>query len=67
MSMHEHQTHEPSLTAAAAREHINDLLRAAHQSCVSAQLPARNPHRTPRRRLTWWRPQRPESTSPLPS
>ena len=45
---------QPSLTAAVAREHVNDLLRAADQSRASAHLPADNPHRTPRRRPTWW-------------
>jgi hypothetical protein len=66
MFMHEHQTYKPSLTAAAAHEHINDLLRAADQSRVSAQLPARNPERTPRRRRTWWwrRLQRPARLAP---
>lgn len=70
MFTHEHQTYMPSLTAAAAREHINDLLRGADQSRVSAQLPARNPHQTPSRRLTWWwrrRLQRPARLAPSPA
>ena len=68
MFTHERQTYQPSLTAAAAREHINDLLRAADQSRDSAQLPARNPHPTPRRRLTWWwRLQRPARLAPSPA
>ena len=46
--------YQPSLTAAAAREHVNALLRAADQSRATALLPAHNPHRTPRRRPTWW-------------
>lgn len=46
--------YQPSLTAAVAREHVNDLLRAADQSRAAAHLPADNPHRTPRRRPTWW-------------
>jgi hypothetical protein len=47
-------TYQSSLTAAFAREHINDLLRAADQSRATALLPAHNPHRTPRRRPAWW-------------
>lgn len=68
MFMHERQSYPPSLTAAAAREHINDLLRAADQSRVSAQLPTRNRHRTPRLRLAWWwRLQRPGRLAPCPA
>jgi hypothetical protein len=44
----------PSLTGAVAREHVNDLLREATVSRAAAQLPRRNPHRTPRRRPLWW-------------
>jgi hypothetical protein len=47
-------SYQPALTAAVAREHINDLPRAADHFRAAAQLPARNPHRTPRRRPTWW-------------
>lgn len=47
-------THSSSLTGAIAREHINDLLRDAASSRAAAQLPARNTHRTPRRRPLWW-------------
>jgi len=46
--------YQSSLTVAVAREHVNDLLSAAEQSRTAAQLPAHNPHRTPRRRPTWW-------------
>ena len=46
--------YQSSLTAAVAREHINDLLRAADRSRATALLPAHNPHRTPRRHRTWW-------------
>jgi hypothetical protein len=46
--------YQSSLTAAVAHEHINDLLRAADQSHAIDQLRANNPHRTPRRRRTWW-------------
>jgi hypothetical protein len=46
--------YQSSLTAAVAREHVHDLLRAAERSRATALLPARNPHRTPRRRPTWW-------------
>jgi hypothetical protein len=43
-----------SLTSAAAAEHVQDLLRSAARSRIKNDLPARNPHRTPRRRTTWW-------------
>jgi hypothetical protein len=56
--------YQQSLTAAVAREHVNDLLRAAEQSRTAAQLPAHNPHRTPRRRPTWW--QRATARSAMP-
>lgn len=45
----------PSRTAAVAREHVNDLLRAAAGSRAAACLPDRKPHRTPRFRPAWWR------------
>ena len=51
---HTEMTYQPSLTAAAAREHVNDLLRAADASGVAAHLPDRDRHRTPRRRPAWW-------------
>lgn len=47
-------TYQHTLTAAVAREHVNDLLRAADASRVAAHLPERNRHRTPRRRPAWW-------------
>ena len=47
-------TYLPSLTAATAREHVNDLLRDATGSRVAAQLPEPTRHRTPRRRPLWW-------------
>jgi hypothetical protein len=47
-------TYQPTLTGAVAREHVNDLLREATLSRAAAQLPGRNPHRTPRRRPLWW-------------
>ena len=47
-------TYQPTPTGAVAREHVNDLLREATLSRAAAQLPGRNPHRTPRRRPPWW-------------
>lgn len=46
--------YEPSQTAAVAREHVNDLLRAADAYRVAAYLPDGKRHRTPRRRPAWW-------------
>ena len=46
--------YSPSPTAAAAREHVNDLLREATASRAAAELPRRDRHRTPRRRALWW-------------
>lgn len=46
--------YSPSLTAAAAREHIDGLLREATASRAAAQLPRRDSHRTKRRRALWW-------------
>jgi hypothetical protein len=46
--------YQPSLTAAVAHEHVNDLLRAAVSSRVAVCLPGENGHRTPRRRPAWW-------------
>ena len=45
---------QPSLTAAVAHEHVNDLLRAADASRVVGCLPDENGHRTTRRRPAWW-------------
>jgi hypothetical protein len=56
--------YQSSLTAAVARAHVNDLLCAAAQSRTAAELPANNPHRTPRRRPTWW--QRATARSAMP-
>lgn len=47
-------TYLPSLTAAVAREDVNDLLRDGALSRAAARLPARNTHQTPRRRPLWW-------------
>ena len=44
----------PSVTAALAREHIEELHRAAEASRLFAGLPGSRRHRTPRRRPTWW-------------
>ena len=46
--------YQPTLTGAVAREHVNDLLREATASRAAAELPGRDPHRTPRRRALWW-------------
>ena len=46
--------YQTSLTAAVAREHVNDMLRAAYRYHAADHLPAVNPHRTPRHRPTWW-------------
>ena len=46
-------TYQPTLTAAAAHEHINDLMRTATRSRIAAELSDRKP-RTPRRRPLWW-------------
>jgi hypothetical protein len=54
LAMNSPAAYQPSLTAAFAREHVNDLLRAAGQSYAASHLPADNPHRTSRRRPTWW-------------
>jgi hypothetical protein len=43
------------LTAAVAREHVNDLIRAADAHRLAADLPDRTGHHTtPRRRPAWW-------------
>jgi hypothetical protein len=47
-------TYQPTLTAALAHEHFNDLLRQAATSRAAAQAPHQTPHRTPRRRPLWW-------------
>ena len=46
--------YQPSLTAAVAHEHVNDLLRAADASRIAACLPDDKGPRTPRRRPAWW-------------
>ncbi len=46
--------YQPSLTTAFAHQHVIDMLRAAAESHAANQLPRNNPHRTPRRRPTWW-------------
>ena len=43
-----------SLNAAAAAEHRSDLLRAAAQSRLIADLPDRDRHQTPRHQPAWW-------------
>ncbi|HEX6935255.1 MAG TPA: hypothetical protein VF227_01910 [Actinomycetes bacterium] len=45
-------TYHPTITAAAAHEHVRDLLRAAEISRTVADVPDR--HHTPRRRPVWW-------------
>jgi hypothetical protein len=47
-------TYQHTLTAAVAREHVNDLLRAADASRVAAYLPDGKRHQTPHRRPAWW-------------
>jgi hypothetical protein len=44
----------PTLSAAVANEHRNDLLRDAARSRMIADLPDRDRHTTPRRRTAWW-------------
>ena len=46
--------YQPFLTAPVAREHVNDLLRAADAARIAACLPDRSGHRIPRRRPAWW-------------
>jgi len=43
-----------SLTAGLAHAHLEELLRQAATARDVAELPARNGHRTPRRRPLWW-------------
>ena len=43
-----------SFSAALANEHISDLLRDAAAARKAKELPARNPHTTPKRRPAWW-------------
>jgi hypothetical protein len=57
-------TYQHSLSAAVAREHVSDLLRAAGASRVAACLPDGIGHRTPRRRPAWWLRIATRSTSP---
>jgi hypothetical protein len=47
-------SYQPSLTAAVAHEHVNDLVRAAHAYRVAACLPDGSGNRTFRRRPAWW-------------
>jgi hypothetical protein len=47
-------SYQPSLSAAVAREHVNDLVRAAHAYRVATCLPDGNGTRTFRRRPLWW-------------
>ena len=47
-------TYQPTLTAAVARERVNDLLRDAARSRAAAELSNGTRHRTPRRRPLWW-------------
>jgi hypothetical protein len=44
----------PTLSAAVANEHRNDLLRHAARSRMIADLPDRDRHQTPRHRAAWW-------------
>jgi hypothetical protein len=44
--------YQPTITAAVAAEHRSDLLRAAAQSRMIADLP--DGHRTPRHPASWW-------------
>jgi hypothetical protein len=54
----------PTITAAVAREHVNDLRRAAEHRAQTQQrvrqLPVRRRPRTPRQLPAWWR----RSTAP---
>jgi len=43
-----------SFSAALAQEHLSDLLREAAAARQARELPAREPHKTPRRRPVWW-------------
>lgn len=47
-------SYHPTLTAAVASEHRNDLFRDAVRSRMIADLPDRDRHRTPRHRTPWW-------------
>jgi hypothetical protein len=46
--------YQPTLTAAVAAQHHNDLLRAAARSRMTTDLPDRDRHRSPRHRAPWW-------------
>jgi hypothetical protein len=43
------------LTVTVARELVRDRVHAADLSRAASDLPARDRHRTPRRRVGWWR------------
>ena len=58
-------TYSPSIAAAVAREHDNELLRDAAASRATSKLPLRDRHRTPRRRAHWWLPVIARSATPL--
>jgi hypothetical protein len=47
-------SYQTSLTAALAREHVNDLVRTAAAYRVAACLPDPSGHRAFRRRPAWW-------------
>jgi hypothetical protein len=44
----------PTVAAAIANEHLNDLRRAATRSHLVADLPARDQHPSPRHKAPWW-------------
>jgi hypothetical protein len=46
--------YHPTLTAAVASQHRNDLLRAAARSRLIADLPDSDRHQTPRHHASWW-------------
>lgn len=46
--------YHPTLTAAVASEHRNDLYRAAARSRMITDLPDRERHQTPRHPASWW-------------
>ena len=54
MSNNNASSYQHSLTAAVAREHVNDLMRAAEASRMAAQLSDTTKRWTPRRRPAWW-------------
>jgi hypothetical protein len=44
----------PTVAAAIATEHLNDLRRAASRSNLIADLPARDRHHSPHHKAPWW-------------